>query len=174
MPCKKSGRKRHVGKDLDVFYQSWGGLEEVFDTDAKARGQYIPAPAMQSLDKDGTIIETYSFNDDGTLTLTKDCVLGMPNGAPQEFLNAEAETIKGIDEKNKNTEFQCALAQQISTGDIPNAQERTGSPDVGMLLFESIIEMFGNLTISFNLSAKGKRQRARQEGEWHGFWQSFH
>jgi hypothetical protein len=37
------------------------------------------------------------MNDDGTITITKGGIAGMPTAAPPQFLNVEVDKIKGFE-----------------------------------------------------------------------------
>jgi len=69
---------------------------EAFEKDAKARGLYVPPFIYQKLNPVGTIAETTTFENDGTTKTTKGGIAGIPPGAPDEFVKAQAEKSKGL------------------------------------------------------------------------------
>lgn len=68
-------------------------LQTLFVDGANARGIYVPPTTIQTVNSDGTVGMTATVDDGGLTTTTEGRIFGVPTGAPDGFVKAQAKNV---------------------------------------------------------------------------------
>jgi hypothetical protein len=95
-------------------------MTDMFKKDAKDRGVYVGPMSVQILNKDGSGKETRTFTDEGEETIMKGGDYGIPPGAPGEFIKAQAENIRMMEEGAKNSKASVIVGNRLTPDSVKN------------------------------------------------------
>jgi hypothetical protein len=96
-------------------------FSDLFQNDAKARGMYVPPFFTKTMNDNGIVKETHVLNDDGTKSVFKGSVAGVPPGAPDEFVKAQAKNASMLSSAIKDDPAWIFLGNQFTLDAIPSA-----------------------------------------------------
>jgi hypothetical protein len=86
--------------DAPLFMSVIERMWKIFKQDAEGRGLYIPPTTAQTINSDGTIKQTARISDEG-VEMMQGGIPGIPVSAPEEFIKANEETAKFLEEQVK-------------------------------------------------------------------------
>jgi hypothetical protein len=132
-------RKRNASQpnleDLGSF-KAFHAFCELFPNDAKARDMYVAPSTFQVMNEDGTVKETHVVNDDGSTSVYQGGVTGVPPGAPDEWVAAQAKNTEILNEVSKNSPAQVILGNRFRPEGIPSGSKKAGTTNnTGMCFF---------------------------------------
>lgn len=124
-------RNRNVSQpnlqDLLGSFKIFQAFCELFPNDAKARGMYVSPTTMQVMNKDGTVKETIVINDDGSSSAYPGGVTGVPPGAPDEWVKAQAKNTEILSDISKDNPAKVILGNRFRPEVIPSSPKEAGT-----------------------------------------------
>lgn len=82
-------------------------LFEMFKRDADSRGPYVPDMTLQSMNEDGSVKETTTFDSNGMPITTEGGIMGVPTGAPEGFVENEKKFAASCGLSGDKSEGEC-------------------------------------------------------------------
>ncbi|KAE9374001.1 hypothetical protein N431DRAFT_481332 [Stipitochalara longipes BDJ] len=116
-----------MAEDILGVAKVWQAFGKLFTNYAKARGMYVPPTTYQVMNDDSTVEKTIVLNDDGTETVYRGGVAGMPPGAPEEFVKEQTENAKMLNSAAKHDPAQVIIGNRFNPKMIPSDPKLTGT-----------------------------------------------
>jgi hypothetical protein len=122
-------------EDLIGSFMDCQAFSELFPNLAKARDMYVAPSTFQVMNEDGTVKETHVVNDDGSTSVYQGGVTGVPPGAPNEWVAAQAKNTEMLNEASKNSPAQVILGNRFRPEAIPSGPKEAGTANNTGYLF---------------------------------------
>jgi hypothetical protein len=114
-------------EDTMHVLDKWQAFGDLFTDDAKACGMYVPPTTFQTRKEDATVAKTFVLSEDGTESVIEGGIAGVPPGAPEEYVKAQAEKNKLYGEAAKNTTAQAVIGNSFTPETVPSALKEAGT-----------------------------------------------
>jgi hypothetical protein len=118
---------RKLYLDFIGSFMDCQAFSELFPNLAKARDMYVAPSTFQVMNEDGTVKETHVVNDDGSTSVYQGGVTGVPPGAPNEWVAAQAKNTEMLNEASKNSPAQVILGNRFRPEAIPSGPKEAGT-----------------------------------------------